>query len=50
MNMPQKEYFKVIESKYIQENITFNTTKINHRNRNLSIYNNLKSFLIKYAN
>lgn len=47
MNMPQKEYFKVIESRYIQENITFNTIQINHRNRNLPLYNNLKPFFDK---
>lgn len=47
MNMPQKEYFKVIESKYIQENITFNTIQINHRNGNLPLYNKLKPFFDK---
>ena len=47
MNMPQKEYFKVIESRYIQENITFNTIQINHRNGNLPLYNKLKPFFDK---
>ncbi|TXJ34712.1 DUF2441 domain-containing protein [Brachyspira aalborgi] len=47
MNMPQKEYFKVIENTYIEENKTFDTVQINHRNGNLSFYSNLKHFFDK---
>lgn len=47
MNMPQKEYFKVIENTYIEENKTFDTVQINHRNGNLPFYTNLKPFFDK---
>lgn len=48
MNMPQKEYFKVIESKYIQENKILNTNDINFGKRILAYpYEKLESFIRK---
>lgn len=48
MNMPQSEYFKVIESKYIEENKILNTNDINFVKRILAFtYKKLEPFIKK---